>query len=192
MKVTTIILGTLGTIGSVIPAINTFSTNINPTTVDNMKNELDNMDSSLINSSKMLEELKESSSSLMDDFQEIFNAIMGEDDSEDTIVETVEGGITEAGLESNIAETALESNIAETALESNIIGKTVESGLLTSSLGTAATTIGVTVAIALAIYGGYYTYTHWDDVKTFSNKAVNDVKHYISTTTDYLKNWLFF
>lgn len=29
MKVTTIILGTLGTIGSVIPAINTFSTNIN-------------------------------------------------------------------------------------------------------------------------------------------------------------------
>ncbi|ELL44588.1 putative transmembrane protein [Spiroplasma melliferum IPMB4A] len=183
MKVTTIILGTLGTIGSVIPAINTFSTNINPTTVDNMKNELDNMDSSLINSSKMLEELKESSSSLMDDFQEIFNAIMGEDDSEDTIVETVEGGITEAGLE---------SNIAETALESNIIGKTVESGLLTSSLGTAATTIGVTVAIALAIYGGYYTYTHWDDVKTFSNKAVNDVKHYISTTTDYLKNWLFF
>ncbi|WFG95804.1 hypothetical protein M1771_06730 [Spiroplasma citri] len=98
MKVTTIILGTLGTIGSVIPAINTFSTNINPTTVDNMKNEFDNMDSSLINSSKMLEELKESSSGLMDDFQEIFNAIMGEDDSEDTIVETVEGGITEKQL----------------------------------------------------------------------------------------------
>lgn len=40
------------------------------------------------------------------------------------------------------------------------VGETIESGLLTGSLGTVATALGVATAIALVIYGGYYTYTH--------------------------------
>ncbi|MFW4371291.1 MAG: hypothetical protein EHV01_005055 [Spiroplasma sp. hy2] len=196
MKVTPIILVTLGAISSAIPAINTFNTSINPTTVEvssiksnndnlwndsfreqieNMKNELDNMDSSLTNSSKILEDLNQESSIIsMDDLQEIFNAIMGENDTEDIIAETIQSGFAEASY------------------DSITVGETIESRLLTGSLGTVATALGVATAIALVIYGGYYTYTHWDDIKAFSNKAVNNAKHYISTTTDYLKSWLSF
>ncbi|AXF96545.1 hypothetical protein [Spiroplasma phoeniceum] len=196
MKVTPIILGTLGAISSAIPAINTFNTSINQTTVEvsiiksnsdnlwndsfrdqteNMKNELDNMDSSLTNSSKILEDLNQESSIIsMDDLQEIFNAIMGENDREDIIAETIQ------------------SAFAEASYDSITVGETIESGLLTGSLGTLATALGLATAIALVIYGGYYTYTHWDDIKAFSNKAVNNAKHYISTTTDYLKSWLSF
>jgi hypothetical protein len=108
-----------------------------------MKNELDNMDSSLTNSSKILEDLNQESSIIsMDDLQEIFNAIMGENDSEDIIAETIESGFAEASY------------------DSITVGETIESGLLTGSLGTVATALGVATAIALVIYGGYYTYTH--------------------------------
>ncbi|ALA98090.1 hypothetical protein SKUN_001215 [Spiroplasma kunkelii CR2-3x] len=192
MKVTPIILGTLGAISSAIPAINTFNTSKNPTTVEvssiksnsdnlwndsfrdqieNIKNKLDNMDSSLTNSSKILEDLNQESSIIsMDDLQEIFNAIMGENDREDIIEETIQ------------------SAFAEASYDSITVGETIESGLLTGSLGTVVTALGLATAIALVIYGGYYTYTNWDDIKSFSNKAVNNAKHYISTTTDYLKS----
>lgn len=66
-----------------------------------MKNELDNIDSSLTNSSKILEDLNQESSIIsMDDLQEIFNAIMGENDSEDIIAETIESGFAEASYDS--------------------------------------------------------------------------------------------
>lgn len=61
----------------------------------------------------------------MDDLQEILNAIMGENDSEDIIAETIQSGF------------------AEVSYDSITVGETIESGLLTGSLGTEATALGV-------------------------------------------------
>ncbi|WP_338989405.1 hypothetical protein [Spiroplasma endosymbiont of Seladonia tumulorum] len=174
MKVTPIILGTLGAISSVIPAINTFNTSINPTTVEvssiksnsdnlwnnsfreqieNMKNELDNMDSSLTNSSKILEDLNQESSIIsMDDLQEIFNAIMGENDSEDIIAETIQSGFAEASY------------------DSIIVKETIESDLLTGSLGT------------VLVYSG-------QKVQTADTR---DSFYLYGNNQHYLKSWLSF
>ncbi|AOX44095.1 hypothetical protein S100390_v1c07590 [Spiroplasma sp. NBRC 100390] len=65
----------------------------------------------------------------------------------------------------------------------------VEGGILAGSLGTAAETLGVSLAIGAAIAGGYYAYHHWDSIKNFASESVKTVEHYVSSATDYLKGW---
>ncbi len=61
--------------------------------------------------------------------------------------------------------------VAETA--------TLENGILVGSLGTAAETLGISLAIEAVIYGGYYAYHHWDNIKYFTSESVKTVGHYI-------------
>ncbi len=64
-----------------------------------------------------------------------------------------------------------------------------EGGILAGSLGTAAETLGVLLAIGAAIAGGYYAYQHWESIKNFASESVKTVEHYVSSATDYLKGW---
>nr|WP_011310489.1 hypothetical protein [Spiroplasma citri]CAI94312.1 putative transmembrane protein [Spiroplasma citri] len=68
----------------------------------------------------------------------------------------------------------------------------IEDGVLAGSLGMAAETLGISLAIGAAIYGGYYTYQHWDSVKQSASETLKAAKHYISSATNYLKSWLSF
>ncbi|QED25644.1 hypothetical protein [Spiroplasma citri] len=65
----------------------------------------------------------------------------------------------------------------------------VEGGILAGSLGTAAETLGISLAIGAAIYGGYYAYQHWDSVKHFASETLKTTESYIASTTNYLKSW---
>nr|CAI93821.1 putative transmembrane protein [Spiroplasma citri] len=65
----------------------------------------------------------------------------------------------------------------------------VEGGILAGSLGTAAETLGISLAIGAAIYGGYYTYQHWDSVKQSASETLKTTESYIASTTNYLKSW---
>ncbi|WHQ37492.1 hypothetical protein [Spiroplasma sp. SV19] len=69
---------------------------------------------------------------------------------------------------------------------------TIEGGLLAGSLGTAIETLGISLAIAAVIYGGYYAYQNWDSIKHFASEAFRATEHYFSTVADYLKScWPF-
>ncbi|KAF0850719.1 hypothetical protein [Spiroplasma poulsonii] len=74
-------------------------------------------------------------------------------------------------------------------MSTNELLETVEGGILAGSLGTAVKTLGISLAIGAAIYGGYYTYQHWDSVKHFVSEALTTTGHYVSSATDYLKGW---
>ncbi|KAF0850721.1 hypothetical protein [Spiroplasma poulsonii] len=76
-----------------------------------------------------------------------------------------------------------------TAAEALSTTTAVEGGILAGSLGTAVQTLGISLAIGAAIYGGYYTYQHWDSVKHFASEALTTTGHYVSSATDYLKGW---
>ncbi|WHQ37490.1 hypothetical protein [Spiroplasma sp. SV19] len=76
-----------------------------------------------------------------------------------------------------------------TAAEALSTSTTVEGGLLAGSLGTALQTLGISLAIAAVIYGGYYAYQNWDSIKHFANETLKITEHYLSTATDYLKGW---
>ncbi|KAF0850722.1 MAG: hypothetical protein EIB84_03860 [Spiroplasma poulsonii] len=65
----------------------------------------------------------------------------------------------------------------------------VEGGILAGSLGTAAETLGISLAIGAAIYGGYYAYHHWDSIKNFASESLKTTEHYVSSAVNYLKGW---
>ncbi|ELL44162.1 hypothetical protein [Spiroplasma melliferum] len=65
----------------------------------------------------------------------------------------------------------------------------VEGGILAGSLGTAVETLGISLLIGAVIYGGYYTYTHWDDVKHFANKISDFGKSVAKSVTNYFSSW---
>ncbi|PQP79339.1 hypothetical protein C6B38_01565 [Spiroplasma sp. ChiS] len=65
----------------------------------------------------------------------------------------------------------------------------VEGGILAGSLGTAVETLGISLAIGAAIYGGYYAYQHWDSVKHFASETLKTTESYIASTSNYLKSW---
>ncbi|PQP79102.1 hypothetical protein C6B38_02360 [Spiroplasma sp. ChiS] len=65
----------------------------------------------------------------------------------------------------------------------------VDGSILAGSLGTAAETLGISLAIGAAIYGGYYAYQHWDSVKHFASETLKTTESYISSATNYLKSW---
>ncbi len=61
---------------------------------------------------------------------------------------------------------------------------TVEGGILAGSLGTAAQTLGISLAIGAVIAGGYYAYHHWDSIKHFASEALKTGEHYVSSASD--------
>ncbi|WP_342256483.1 hypothetical protein [Spiroplasma endosymbiont of Poecilobothrus nobilitatus] len=65
-------------------------------------------------------------------------------------------------------------------------------GILAGSLGTAAETLGISLAIGAAIYGGYYAYSHWDDIKHFTSESLKTVESYMTSANNYFKKvWHF-
>ncbi|ELL44160.1 hypothetical protein [Spiroplasma melliferum] len=60
-----------------------------------------------------------------------------------------------------------------TAALSSTTEATVEGGILAGTFGTAVETLGISLLIGAAIYGGYYTYTHWDNIKTSIFNSIN-------------------
>ncbi|MBH8622748.1 MULTISPECIES: hypothetical protein [Spiroplasma] len=60
------------------------------------------------------------------------------------------------------------SGVELAEIEGIIAGSTstaVEGGILAGSLGTALETMGISLIIGAAVYGGYYAYEHWDSIK---------------------------
>ncbi|AOX44093.1 hypothetical protein S100390_v1c07570 [Spiroplasma sp. NBRC 100390] len=79
--------------------------------------------------------------------------------------------------------------IFNTTMSTNELLETVEGGILAGSLGTAAETLGISLAIGAVIAGGYYAYHHWDSIKHFASEALKTGEHYVSSASDYLKDW---
>lgn len=93
---------------------------------------------------------------------------------------------------SSTAEILLSNEAMTVAAEALSVPTAMEGGILAGSLGTAAETLGISLAIGAAIYGGYYAYSHWDDIKHFTSESLKTVESYMTSANNYFKKvWQF-